>query len=371
VVVGGEQLLGEQLQWWQAAAPEVRFINEYGPTETTVGSCVYEVEAGSVERGPVPIGRGIANTELYVLDAEQQAAGIGVKGELYIGGAGVGRGYVGRPELTAERFIPDEFSGRSGARLYRTGDQAFWRADGVLEYVGRLDGQVKVRGYRVELSEIESVLSGHEAVSAAVVVARTEAAGEQRLVGYVVAREPLEEAASRQLVVKLKEYLRERLPEYMVPSALLVLERLPLTASGKVARQELPAPETTGGRWGRGAYVAPQTAVEEVLAGIWSEVLKVADVGRDENFFALGGHSLLATQVVSRVQELFKLRISLRTMFETPTVAGLAASLLEDPASRTTIEKTAELLLQVSQLSDDDVDELLEQNVRYFTHSNE
>jgi acyl carrier protein len=169
----------------------------------------------------------------------------------------------------------------------------------------------------------------------------------------------------------LKEYLRERLPEYMVPSALLVLERLPLTASGKVARQELPAPETTGGRWGRGAYVAPQTAVEEVLAGIWSEVLKVADVGRDENFFALGGHSLLATQVVSRVQELFKLRISLRTMFETPTVAGLAASLLEDPASRTTIEKTAELLLQVSQLSDDDVDELLEQNVRYFTHSNE
>jgi acyl carrier protein len=283
----------------------------------------------------------------------------------------VGRGYAGRADLTAERFVPDEYSGRSGARLYRTGDQVFWRADGVLAYLGRRDGQVKVRGYRVELSEIESVLSAHEAVSAAVVVARTETAGEQRLVGYVVAREPLDQATGQQLVLQLKEYLRQRVPEYMVPSALLVLERLPLTASGKVARQELPAPETTGGRWGRGPYVAPQTAVEEVLAGIWAEVLKVTEVGRDENFFALGGHSLLATQVVSRVQELFKLRISLRAMFETPTVAGLAASLLEDPASRNTIEKTAELLLQVSQLSDEDVDELLEENVNYFTHSNE
>jgi len=371
VVVGGEQLWSEQLQWWQAAAPAVRFMNEYGPTETTVGSCVYEVAAGRVESGAVPIGKAIANTELYVLDEEQQAVSIGVKGELYIGGAGVGRGYLGRAELTAERFVPDEYSGRSGVRLYRTGDQVFWRADGVLEYVGRLDGQVKVRGYRVELSEVENVLSGHEAVSAAVVVARAAGAGEQRLVGYVVGREPLGAAASQQLVTELKAYLRERLPEYMVPSALLVLERLPLTASGKVARQELPAPETVGGRWGRGAYVAPQTTVEEVLAGIWGEVLKVTEVGRDENFFALGGHSLLATQVVSRVQELFKLRISLRTMFETPTLAGLATSLLEDPASRNMIEQTAELLLQVSQLSDEDVDELLEQNVNYFTHSSE
>jgi amino acid adenylation domain-containing protein len=291
-------------------------INMYGPTETTVWSSTYRV--GQSKR-TIPIGRPIANTQLYILDSKMQPVPVGVTGELFIGGDGVARGYVNRPELTAERFVNDPFLGEPDARLYRTGDLARYRPDGNIEFLGRIDYQVKVRGHRIELGEIESVLGQHPAVREAVVTVREDVPGDKRLVAYVVPNHQLPLA-----IGELRGLLKDKLPDYMVPAAFVELEALPLTPNNKVDRRNLPPPP--GERQAEDLYIAPQNELERVIAGIWQDLLQVDRVGVADNFFDLGGHSLLATLVVARVRKALRVDLPLRTLFDTPTVAGLAES---------------------------------------------
>ncbi|MET0396621.1 MAG: amino acid adenylation domain-containing protein, partial [Longimicrobiaceae bacterium] len=311
LIAGGDWLPGEQLRRWSAEGR--RFFNGYGATEASIRNTS---TAYTAEDGDPPIGRTFGNTQLYVLDTWLEPVPIGVAGELYIGGVGVVRGYMGRAELTAERFLPDPHRGVAGARVYRTGDLGRRRADGEIEFLGRADHQVKVRGYRVELGEIEAVLRTHAQVRETVVLLREDAPGQQRLVAYVVPEAGMEPA-----VAELRAHVEEQVPEYMVPGAFVVMEELPLTAAGKVDRRLLPAPEPMED----GGYVEPRTVVEELLAGIWAELLHLERVGATESFFGLGGHSLLATQVVSRARQAFGVEVPLRALFEAPTVEGLAA----------------------------------------------
>ncbi|NOK23759.1 condensation domain-containing protein, partial [Corallococcus carmarthensis] len=312
-LTGGEALPRELAKALRERCASV--WNVYGPTETTVWSTAYEVEEGV---GPVPIGRPIAGTRVYVLDASLQPVPVGVPGELYIAGEGVTRGYLGRPELTAERFLP-EVNGATGSRMYRTGDRVRWHADGTLEYVNRADNQVKVRGYRIELGEIEAVLRQQEEVRDAAVVVRGEGA-EARLVGYVVGKPGQKVEAG-----PLRERLRVKLPEYMVPPVLQVLEAMPLTPNGKVDRKALPAVEAVAAT--SREYEAPRNEVEKTLAGIWAEVLRVPRVGVKDSFFELGGHSLMAMRVVSRIREELGVELPLRALFEATTVEALAGRL--------------------------------------------
>jgi len=281
--------------------PGCRLINGYGPTENTTFTCCHSVTELAHECASIPIGQPIANSTAYVLDQDLQPVPIGVSGELWTGGDGVARGYLNAPDLTAERFLPDLFSGEPGARMYRTGDQGRWLPDGNLEFLGRLDQQVKIRGFRVELGEIETVLLGHPAVSEAVVVAREDTPGDRRLVAYVVPRGGPDLAAET-----MRGFLRQKLPEYMVPSAVVLLPALPLTANGKVDRHGLPQPLFSA--WERGAPdVRPRTVTEEIVAGIWADVLKVEAVGGQDRFFELGGDSLLAMQVIVRIKRAMEL----------------------------------------------------------------
>jgi amino acid adenylation domain-containing protein len=322
LVIGGDALYAEALQFWRRHAAATRLINEYGPTETVVGCCVHEVGAEGDVAGPIPIGRPIANTQLYILGRGGEVVPVGVSGELHIGGAGVARGYLNRPGLTAERFIPDPFGVEAGARLYRTGDLARYRADGTIEYLGRIDHQVKIRGFRIELGEIESALRGHGRINDVAVIVREDEPGQKRLVAYVVGHPEGMPTGG-----ELRGHLRERLPEYMVPSFFISLDELPLTTNGKLDRRALPAP----GRQGADAdsYVAPRTPVEEVLCSIWQQVLGVERVGVHDNFFDLGGHSLLAAQLISRLRAAFNVELSIRSLFQSPTVAGLVGHLDE------------------------------------------
>jgi arthrofactin-type cyclic lipopeptide synthetase B len=265
----------------------------------------------------VPIGRPIANTTAYVLDEHRQPVPVGVPGELYLGGDGLARGYLKRPELTAERFVEHPFSKEAGARLYRTGDWVRYRPDGAIEFIGRRDNQVKVRGFRIELGEIEATLARLAPVQEAVVVVREDSPGDKRVVAYVVPKEGQSEA-----VGDMRDVLKQRLPDYMVPAAFVTLEALPLTPNGKVDRNALPAPD--GAAYASRGYVAPLGEVEERLAGIWSEVLKLERVGRHDNFFELGGHSLLAAKLIEHMRRA-GLNADVRTLFVTPTLAGLAA----------------------------------------------
>ena len=291
-----------------------RLFNMYGPTETTVFSTGTLVPPGAPE--PPTIGKPIANTRVYVLDAHRQPVPVGVPGELFIGGVGVARGYLHRDELTAEKFVPDPF-GNPSDRLYRTGDLVRWLPAGELDYLGRLDHQVKIRGFRIEPGEIEAVLLQHPAVRQAVVAAREDSPGEKRLVAYAAVDGSLG-TSSREL----QRCLKEQLPEHMVPSAIVVLEALPLTPNGKIDRKALPAPQTVAPPENE---AEPRTPVEEIVAGVWAEVLRTPRVGARANFFELGGHSLLATRVVSRIRDLFNLDLPVRALFEAPTVAELAA----------------------------------------------
>jgi amino acid adenylation domain-containing protein len=344
LVVGGEQLRRETAQWWREQAPQTRLYNEYGPTEATVGCCVLEVEEAEARgAGAVAIGRPIANTRLYILDEEGQPLGVGVRGELYVGGLGLARGYLGRGDLTAERFVPDALSGCAGARLYRTGDLARYRASGVIECLGRADHQVKLRGYRIELGEIEAALGQHSAVTESIVLVKETESGDQRLVAYVVGTSDQQLEANT-----LRSFLKAKLADYMVPSAFFVLGKLPLTSNGKVDRQTLLAlVQTTDTEQG---YVAPSTALEESLCGIWKEVLEVERVSVHDNFFDIGGHSLLAAQVLSRITEVFAVEISLRTMFDVPTVSGLTEVLVNQLLEKEGTDNVLSLLDELDEL---------------------
>ncbi|MEW6736493.1 MAG: amino acid adenylation domain-containing protein, partial [Acidobacteriota bacterium] len=315
VIVAGEECRAELVARWSVGR---RFYNLYGPTETTIWATMARCE---VVKGKPSIGRPIANTQVYILDKELQPAPIGVAGELCIGGVGLARGYLNRADLTADKFIPNPFSSETGTRLYRTGDLARYLPDGNIEYLGRIDQQVKLRGYRIELAEIETVLKQHSLVKDAIVIAREDEPGEKRLVAYLVA-----ETGASVTATECQAHLRERLPEYMIPSHCVMLERMPLTTSGKVDRKALPMPARVRSELGQ-EYVAARNGIEEILVGIYAEVLKLERVGIHDNFFELGGHSLLATQLMSRVRDTFRIEIALRNLFEYPTVAGLAKKL--------------------------------------------
>jgi amino acid adenylation domain-containing protein len=303
----------------RAESGVTRLLNLYGPTETTTYSSFAEVQADA-EAAP-GIGRPIANTEILILDPGLEPVPVGVPGELYIGGAGLARGYLSKPDLTAARFVPHPWSPTPGARLYRTGDRARFRADGSVEFLGRLDHQVKLRGFRIELAEVETALAEHPRVAGAVAMVREDVPGDRRLVAYVVLRGEAPPA------LELRGFLQQRLPEYMLPSSIVVLAGLPVTPNGKLDRGALPAPERE--RPGDGAVTPPRTELEAAVARIWSEVLGVDTVGVHDDFFELGGHSLLATQLLARIRAEFQVNLPLRRMFEASTVAGLASLLAE------------------------------------------
>jgi amino acid adenylation domain-containing protein len=316
VIAAGESCARELVKRWAIGR---NFYNAYGPTETTVCAAM-ELCSESLASHP-PIGRPLTNTRLYVLDRALQPVPVGVAGELHIGGLSLARGYLNRPELTAEKFIPDPFATEPGQRLYKTGDLVRYLADGKIEFLGRIDDQVKVRGLRIELGEIESLLKQHPRVRSSVVIAQDGPQRNKRLVAYVVAEgEQILEAG------ELKSFLRNQLPEYMVPSAFVRLEQLPLLPNGKVDRRALPAPPPGSVD---STYVKPQTPLEELIAGVWQEILGVERVGTEDNFFDLGGHSLLMTRVHSRLQELLGREVPIVEMFRYPTIKALAQYLTQ------------------------------------------
>jgi amino acid adenylation domain-containing protein len=323
VIFGGEGLeLRSLAPWFDRHGDErPQLINMYGITETTVHVTYRPLTADDARGATSYIGNPHPGLQVYILDEELRPAPLEVPGELYVGGAGLARGYVNRPELTSSRFIADPFGGEEGARLYRSGDQVCRLPNGDISYLGRLDHQVKIRGFRIELGEIGAALTGHEAVREAIVVAGTDVLGEGRLVAYVVAGGQRSPAA-----VELSAYLKDLLPDYMIPSAFVMLDALPLTSNGKVDRAKLPAPESVQLESGL-AYTAPRTAVEEVVAAIWGQVLGLKRIGVDNNFFQLGGHSILVTQLVSRLRSAFRLDLPLRSIFETPTVSELSKTI--------------------------------------------
>jgi surfactin family lipopeptide synthetase A len=322
ILCGGEALpleLAEQL------LPRAASLwNLYGPTETTIWSTICKIEPGEEV---MTIGRPIANTQIYLLDPQLQPVPVGVPGELYIGGDGLARGYLHRPELTAQRFLPHPFSDEPGARLYKTGDLARYRPDGTIEHLGRLDFQVKLRGFRIELGEIEAVLAQHPAVRQAVVVAREDVPGDKRLVAYVVLCEKQTGA-----VGDLQRHMIKQLPNYMVPSAVVLLEAFPLTPNGKVDRRALPAPKLAKLREEE-TFVAPRLLIHQQLVQIWEELLDVRPIGIKDNFFYLGGHSLLAARLVDRIEHVFGKRIALSTLFSGPTIEQLAEALQQQENS--------------------------------------
>jgi amino acid adenylation domain-containing protein len=367
VFSGGEALSSAVCETFFERLSESRLTNVYGPTETAMHVTIWDCELGDEQR-TIPIGRPVGNTQTYVLDGRMQPVPIGVAGELYIGGTQVARGYANRPDLTAERFIPDLYGREQGGRLYRTGDRARYRADGGIEFLGRIDHQVKIRGYRIELGEIEDVLRrypgapGAPGFTDAIVIAREDTPGDKRLVAYVVPSPGHELKVS-----ELRNYLLAKLPDYMVPSAIAPLEKLPLMSNGKVDRNALPIPEYV--REPEQEYVAPRNEAEDRLCAIFSEVLGVEKVGIEDNFFLLGGHSLSATQVTTRILEVLHADVPLRRIFETPTVAGLALAVEEcqisseeDPIeiiSRPAAKKVESLETMLGQMSNEELQALL------------
>ncbi|HEX2091291.1 MAG TPA: amino acid adenylation domain-containing protein [Longimicrobiaceae bacterium] len=344
VIIGGERALPERLRAWRELfGDRVRLVNTYGPTETTIVATLAELpgradgEGGAVSPRHVPIGRPIRNTRAYVLDPRGEAVPIGVPGELYLGGGGVARGYLDRPELTAERFLPDPFGPEPGARVYRTGDRVRLLPDGTLEFVGRVDQQVKIRGFRVELGEIEAALNQQPGVEEAVVVAREDEPGSPRLVAYLVPEDGV-----RLSTADLRAALKAELPAYMVPAAWMVLDALPLTRNGKVDRRALPAPEAPRGEAEQAVHAPPRNEVERTIAEAWREVLGVEEVGLDDNFFDLGGHSLLLARLRSRLAGKFPREVSVVELFRYPTVRSLAEHLAAAEPGASLPETSAE-----------------------------
>jgi amino acid adenylation domain-containing protein len=350
IIVAGEACPASLVARWSKGH---RFINAYGPTETTVCASA----AVCAEDGSKPsIGKPIANTTIYLLDENLEPLPVGVPGQLYIGGDGLARGYLHRPDLTAERFIPNPFSASAGQRLYDSGDRARFLPDGAIDFLGRLDQQVKIRGFRIELGEIEAVLNEHEEIKEAVVIVREAANGEKRLVAYVVAAIGTGVEASQ-----WRAYMKERVPEYMIPSVFVEIGEMPLTVSGKIDRQALPEVEREEGT----SYEPPRTAIEESLAGIWKQVLGVERVGIHDNFFELGGHSLLAMQLNSRVCQMFQIEIGINSIFGAPTVATLAELIEKEQTGQQADDLSLEdMLREIESLSMDDIDTALSDELK-------
>jgi len=350
LVVAGEACPADLARRWSAGR---KVINAYGPTEGTVCATAGEYDG----RARMTIGRPIDNVRVYIVDEKLRPVPVGVPGELLIGGAGVARGYLARPELTAQKFIEDQFAGSAGAHLYRTGDRARFLGDGRIEYLGRLDGQVKIRGFRIEPGEIEAALTEGDSVDQAAVLAVSatdgDAATPKRLVAWVTPRHGVEINTR-----ELRKALQAKIPAYMIPSAFVVLDQMPLTPHGKIDRSVLGAHYQPRLELER-SYAPPSNEVERVLAGIWCEVLNVERIGIHENFFEAGGHSLLALQLVSRVREDLGAELPLAAIFSSPTIAALAACLLQDASNRASVEQSATLILSTACLSDDELESLV------------
>ena len=351
-VCSGETLPVELAKSFREQIPHATLINLYGSTEVAADVMCYEV-INTNDLSSIPIGKPIANTNVFILDSNLQPVPLGALGEIYVGGEGLARGYLNNAKLTAEKFVAHGFSSRPGSRMFRTGDIGRYLPDGNIEYHGRRDRQVKVRGYRIELREIEAQLAIHPRVHQAVVVASDSERGDRQLVAYIVAAE---EAPTD---TELRAHLRIKLPDYMIPSAFVLLEALPLTSSGKVNWLALPRPTCAQLATGKD-FVAPRTGVEKQLATIWAEVLKRDTVGINDNFFEIGGHSLLATQVISRVRKHFQVEMPLRSMFESPTVASLAASLgVQQKVRPASVPAMRRRSAKIEELSSEEVNNLL------------
>jgi len=351
LILGGEACSWQLIEQIQQLAPECQIFNHYGPTEATVGVLTYAIEQGQkwADSATVPIGKAIANTQIYLLDSHLQPLPLGVPGELYIGGNNLARGYLNLSD-EAEKFIPNPFNNSPFSRLYKTGDLAHYLPDGNIEFLGRIDDQVKIRGFRIELAEILRILQQHPAIQQAIVCSREDVLGDKCLVAYIVF-EPKSPIPHPQ-TSDLRAFLREKLPEYMVPSAFVMLKTLPLTANGKIDREKLPAPEQVPPELAA-TFVAPRNQTEEAIAKIWGEVLGIEQVGIHDNFFELGGHSLLATQVISRLRQALQVELPLRQFFDSPTVADVAvlvAQLVKQTDEAMLAEILAELEAQEDQV---------------------
>jgi acyl carrier protein len=350
--LGGEELPSPLVRELQTIT-SAEIHNMYGPTETAIWSATHHVEQVD---GRVPVGRPIANTEIYVLDEFFQPAPVGTPGDLYIGGIGVVRGYLERPDLTADKFRPDPFSRRGGARFYATGDRARFLPDGTIDFLGRLDKQVKIRGFRIELEEIENALNSHAGVLDTVVVAKEYAPGEKQLVAYLMPAAPVAPPAA-----ELRAYLKDKLPDYMLPAIFVPLAALPLTPNGKINRaalRDLPISQDSYPQL-KENYVAPRTVAEEVVAGIWQGALNLERIGVHDNFFELGGNSLLAIRIIARLREVFQVELPLRGLFEMPTVEGIVNLIGQVWGAPEVVEQIAETLKEIDSLSPDEVERMM------------
>ncbi|MBD2131004.1 amino acid adenylation domain-containing protein [Sphaerospermopsis sp. FACHB-1094] len=351
LLIGGESLSINHVRLALELLPETKIINGYGPSECTVFTCCYPIPEKLTENfKSIPIGKPIGDRTVYILDTHLHRVPIGVPGELYIGGASVARGYLNQPKLTRERFISNPFI--AGDTLYKTGDLVRRLPDGNIEFIGRIDTQVKLRGFRIELAEIEAVLNQHPDIQQVVVMAREDEPGKKLLVAYLVAQDNVPTPSS------LRNFLKSKLPDYMIPAAFVILENLPLTPNGKINRRALPVPDTSQ-RNLEVDFVPPSTDTEQELADIWQEVLKLKQVGIHDNFFELGGHSLLATQAISRLREVFSLDFPLRYLFENPTIAELAQKVTEQQIEQAENDELARILAEVDQLSEEEVTQQL------------
>ena len=354
--------VGDKLTWTdvtslQGLAPSVTCINYYGSTETQRAVSYYEIpprHENTPASGVIPVGRGMPNVQLLVLNTVQERAGIGEVGEIYMRSPHLARGYLNDESLTQERFLPNPFREEAADRLYRTGDTGRYLPDGNVEILGRTDRQVKIRGFRIELGEIEAALAGHSDIREAVVLARQDKPGERYLAAYVVPK-----SGKRPKIHELHKYLRNRLPDYMMPTGLLTLDTFPLTPNGKIDTEALPVPNETSDER-RVTSVPPRTSVEEALARIWAEVLSTDNVGVRHNFFELGGHSLLAIRVMSRISQTFQVALPLRTLFEKPTIEELAVVITErEVMEGAGQEHLARMMIELEALSDEEAEQLL------------
>ncbi|WP_392534068.1 amino acid adenylation domain-containing protein [Nostoc sp. C117] len=349
LMFGGESVSLPHVRRALELLPTTQLINAYGPSECTVFICCYPIPQELADNvHSIPIGKPIGDRKVYLLDKDLHRVPIGVSGELYVGGASVARGYLNQPKLTSEKFISHPFEDNAACKFYKTGDLARRLPDGNLEFIGRIDTQVKIRGFRIELGEIEAVLNQHSEIKQVVVIARENEAGNKYLVAYLIAKDHLLTPRT------LRNFLKTKLPDYMIPTAFVFLEAFPLTPNGKINRRALPVPDTDQ-RNLEVDFVAPRTSTEQELARIWAEVLKVKQVGIHDNFFELGGHSLLATQVISRLRETFSLDFPLRYLFENPTIAELAQKAIAQQIEQAENDSLAEILEEIDRLSEEEV----------------